>query len=98
MSDYEYIFGDIRLLKADRMPCPVCGHPTGDCTPENHTPPTKIFGLGLFKSMDEKQTFIVDRDIYEEQEILPNQTVNVIKFRKGQEIPLSTARELGLIK
>lgn len=98
MSDYEYLFGDIKILKADRLPCPVCGHPTGDCIPQDHKPTTKLFGIGLFPSVDNEQMFTIERDIYEEQEILPNQTVNVIKYRKGQQISISTAREMGLVE
>jgi len=93
----EYIYGDIRLIRADRSPCPVCGHPTGDCIPENHIPPERIFGVGVFPSLDKDQMFVVEENIYEEKQIAPRQTIKVLKYRKGQAIPLSTARELGLI-
>lgn len=98
MSDYEYLYGDIRILRADRSPCPICGHPTGDCVPENHEPPNKIFGLGLFASIEKEQMHTLDRDILEEKQIAPRQTITVVKYRKGQQIPSSTARELGLIE
>ena len=38
--------GDFNVLRADRMPCPVCGHPTGDCAGETPAP-TRIVGLGM---------------------------------------------------
>jgi hypothetical protein len=96
VSNYEYLFGDIPLLKADRSPCPICGHPTGDCIPENHQPPQKIFGIGLFASLDKEQMFTIDKDIFEDRQIAPRQIIKVLKYRKGHQIPLSTARELGL--
>ena len=38
--------GDFNILRADRMPCPICGHPTGDCAGETPAP-ARIVGLGM---------------------------------------------------
>ena len=96
MSNYEYLYGDIRIVRADRQECPVCGHPSGDCVPEDHKAPEKIFGIGLFPSLDKEQVFIVEEDVFEERQIAPSQTITIRKYKKGQQIPLSTAREQGL--
>lgn len=96
MSEYDYVFGDIKIVRADRQPCIVCGHPTGDCAPEDHPEQLKIFGIGIFPSLDESQTFTVMEDVYEERQVAPRQTIKARLFKKGQIIPLSTAREHGL--
>lgn len=97
MSNYDYLFGDLRVLRADRQPCIVCGHPTGDCRPEDHPEQIKLFGLGLFPSLDNEQMFTVMEDVYEERQITPLHSGKVLKFKKGQKITLSTARENGLL-
>lgn len=97
MSGEDYLFNDFKIVRADRSPCPVCGHPTGDCAGDSSAIPTKLFGIGLFESVDNSQTHTVLEDIYEERQVTPLQSRKVIKYHKGQVIPLSTARELGLI-
>lgn len=97
MSGEDYLFNDFKIVRADRSPCPVCGHPTGDCTGNASAIPTKVFGIGLFESVDNSQTHTVLEDIYEERQVTPLQSRKVIKYHKGQVIPLSTARELGLV-
>jgi len=93
----EYLFNDFQIVRADRSPCPVCGHPTGDCTGEAQLEHKKIFGIGLFESVDNSQTYTVLEDIYTERQVTPLQSRKVIEYHKGQVIPLSTARQLGLI-
>ena len=92
----EYIFGDIEILRATGEPCIVCGEPNGNCTPEGHTAPRQIWGLGLFKSLDEKQTFTIMEDVFVEEQLTVNQTITKLLYRKGQIISLEKARELGL--
>jgi hypothetical protein len=92
----EYIFGDIEILRATGEPCIVCGDPNGNCKPEGHIPPDRIWGLGMFKSLDEKQTFTVMEDVFVEQQITTDQKIKKRIYRKGQIIPLEKARELGL--
>lgn len=92
----DYLFGDIQFFPADRQPCIVCGHETGDCIPEDHKPPIKIFGIGLFDSKDKEEKFTVLEDVYAQQQVSPIHSVRVRRFKKGQQIPLSTARENGL--
>lgn len=100
MSEYnnpEYLFDGIQIVRADRRPCIVCGHPTGDCsTPNSH--PHHVIGVGVFKSIDQKLTFTVEEDIVEERQINPFYKARIIVARKGQKISVDKARELGLIE
>jgi len=87
--------GDIEISMADRKPCPVCGHPTGDCSgnsselPENKLP-AQINGL--------EPLVLVEKDITEERPITPYTKARVLIHRKGDYVTLSRARELGLSK
>lgn len=89
--------GGIRILRADRMPCPVCGHPTGDCAGESG-PPKTIFGYNSNSSLDENVTYIFEEDYLEEREIAPGVITKILVYPKGKQIPLSLAKELGLLK
>jgi hypothetical protein len=92
----DYIYGDIEILKYNSEPCIVCGDPTGNCVPKDHVAPKTIFGLGLFKSLDEKQTFRVEEDFFIEEELTPGTIVKVCKFHTGQTITLEEARKYNL--
>jgi hypothetical protein len=89
------VFG-IPFSSATREPCPVCGHPTGDCPGETE-PPETIWGYNTNSTLDEKLTFYVEEDYYEERQIAPNLTTRILLHKKGKHIPLEEARELGLI-
>jgi len=92
----EYIFDNVRIVRATRTPCPVCGHPTGDCATEKSAP-HHVIGVGIFASIDKTLTFTVEEDIYEERMINPHYTARVLVAHKGQKIPVDKARELGLL-
>ena len=96
----EYLYGEFQILRADRQPCPICGHPTGDCPNDSAEPlhNKNIVGVGLFQSLDHETKIIVNEDVYEERTLYGRQTIKVLKFRKGQQIPISVARENGLIE
>lgn len=94
-SPEEYLYNDIRILRAENGPCPVCGHPTGDCTGDM-PPPQKIFGVGIFQSIPHEEVFIVEEDVYEERPITPFSKGRFKIAKKGDAIPMSKARELGL--
>ena len=81
----------------NRMPCPVCGHPTGDCTGESE-PPKLIAGLGATESLKDIQNFLVEEDIFHVIQITPFTTAKVILHTKGKYIPYREAEKLGLIK
>jgi hypothetical protein len=92
----EYLFGDVQIVRATREACPVCGHPTGDCTGESH-PPSRIIGLGTIPSMTPNQTVLVEEDVFGEVSPTPYTTMRVLLAKKGQQIPVERARELGLM-
>lgn len=94
-GDYTRSDG-IRVVRADRQPCPVCGHPTGDCTGELSAPKT-IFGFNTNSTLDDNVTFYMDEDYYETREIAPGLSTRRLVHKKGSSIPLSKAKELGLI-
>lgn len=90
------IIAGVKFLRADRQPCLVCGHPTGDCKGESG-PPHTIFGYNTNSTLDDNLTFYVEEDYVEEHEIAPGITTKTIVYRAGQHIPLQIAKELGLI-
>ena len=94
-NEKEEING-ISYLRATRQPCPVCGHPTGDCS-EGTEPPKTIWGFNTNSSLDDKQTFLVEEDYFEEREIGPGLSVKILVYAKGKQIPLKKAKELGFI-
>lgn len=91
-------FGDgISIVRADRMPCPVCGHPTGDCKGELPSP-EKIVGLnGVIEKLNEEKTILVENNIYEERQITPFTKAKVITHHKGSYVTLDEARKLGIL-
>lgn len=103
LMDADFSFGrsethvaGARLLRADRNPCPVCGDPNGDCSGDSG-PPVKIWGLGDIPSLEDEQTIHVDHDVIVERQITPFTKAKVLAAAAGSQIPLSRARELGLI-
>lgn len=91
------LFDDVTILPADRMPCLVCGHPTGDCAGEN-SPQVKIAGFGITEALKASQTYYLEEDIYEERQITPFFKTKVLVHKKGKQIPYAEAEKLGLIK
>jgi len=87
----------VELIRHERGPCPVCGHPTGDCAGTTDAP-TRIAGLGTIPSMRAKQTVYVDEDVWEEVEISKNIFTKILRARKGTQIPIDTAIALGLME
>jgi len=94
--DDKHVLGDIPISRAERTPCPVCGHPTGDCT-GNIIKPTHIIGFGMTEDAKNTQTVPVSEDIYEEKQISPFVKIRVLVHRKGKQIPYREAEKLGLI-
>ncbi len=87
--------GSAWLLKADRNPCPVCGHETGDCAGDS-PPPTRVLGPDLFKSLGHENVFVATEDVWEQKQISGQTFTRVLVARKGQVIPMSKAQDLGL--
>jgi hypothetical protein len=86
----------VRISRADRQPCPVCGHPTGDCSGDSG-PPRTIWGFNTGSSLDKNQTFYLEEDVVETREIAPGLRTRIIIHAKGKHIPLEEAKNLGLI-
>lgn len=93
-GDDEYILPNVRYLRADRQPCPVCGHPTGDCAGEQQ-PPVRILG-GPYDNRKTEPGVLVTEDIYEEVFLTERTKTTVLVAKAGTYIPLQKAIELGL--
>ena len=97
-NSQDRIFGDIPILKADRESCLVCGHPTGDCTPEHHNPQDIhiAFVNSNLETIKDEKLIYVDETIYGIKQITPYTTARVILARKGSFVTLEKAKELGI--
>lgn len=92
----NYLFGEYRFLKADSNPCPVCGHPTGNCTPDTVDNPSVTFADTKTNNVDSTQFVLVNEDVYIDKPVSPYATARVLAAKKGQYISLDKARELGI--
>ena len=90
----NYKMEGVSFLEADRSPCPVCGHPTGDCAGDNT--PTHVIG---FEAAKVKSTplFHVEEEIWEERQITPYTKARVLVYKKGDNITIEEAKRLGLL-
>lgn len=96
-SNAEKLREGVSILRADRQPCPVCGHPTGDCTGDT-PPPAKIAGLGgVIEKLKQSQTVLIEEDIFEERQITQFTKARVILHHKGSYVTLDVAQKLGLL-
>lgn len=93
----DYIYGDIPFSKADRQPCIICGHPTGDCKDSNDsTAPVVLFGSVVIETMKERQLVLVEETVYGERQITPFTKSKVLLAKKGTYITVEKAIELGI--
>jgi hypothetical protein len=92
----DYLFGEYRFIKADREPCPVCGHSTGDCSPDSIDNPHLAFADTKIENVDTTQLVLVNEDVYVDKPVSPYATARVLAAKKGQYISLDKARELGI--
>lgn len=89
------IFGNIRIDRAKREPCIICGHPTGDCVGTTN-PPARIVGANIARTEDEPGVLATE-DIFEYVQITPYTKTRVLVARAGQIVPRKRAERLGLI-
>ena len=94
MGDEEYIFDEVRILRANREPCLVCGHPTGDCEGEE-VGPVRLFGEGVGKQRPEPG-ILVEEDLFEEVWITPYTRSRVLAAKAGTYITFQRAVDLGI--
>lgn len=87
-------------MKADRSPCPICGHPTGDCVPSDaESPRISLADAGTrMESLKESQKILVEEDVFEERQITPFTKITVRIAKKGSYVTLDKAKELGILK
>ena len=99
-DNYEILQDGIHVLKADRMPCPVCGHPSGDCKPEDAPHPKIAFADTDTKmdSLKDSQRILVEDDVFEERQITPFTKITVRIAKKGSYVTIDRAKELGILK
>ncbi len=94
----RHLFDNVFISTVDRSPCPVCGHPTGDCS-DGGKPPTGIIGETLtITSLLSLQTFYVEEDIYEERQVTPFNKIRVLLYPRGKVLEMSEAIRAGLVK
>lgn len=99
ISIFEDGMSGVRISRADRMPCPVCGHPTGDCAGDGPPlNPETVWGYNTNSSLDDSVTFYMQEDYFEERELAPGITAKILIHKKGKSIPLAEARKLGFVK
>lgn len=97
MGESEQLWDNVHLYRANREPCIVCGHPTGDCTDNIPSKPVEILGIMKSSTMFDEHKILVEKDVIEERQITPFTTAKVIIANKGSYISIKRAKELGII-
>jgi hypothetical protein len=92
----EFIMPGVRIIRATREPCVVCGHPTGDCADAPNAPIT-IFGSAVEKPSRKEPDVFVPEDIYGEAQITPFTRSRVLLAAGGTYVSVTKAKELGLL-
>ena len=90
----EYVFGNIDIVKATHEPCPVCGHPTGDCAGET-APPLHV--LGETSASADQDKIRVEKDVVKEVQVTPLISTTIVVARAGSWITRKKGKELGII-
>lgn len=91
-----YRFADATVVGRESGPCPVCGHPTGDCAGESKN--VDFLGKTSMANPELANHFLVEEDVIVEKQITPYTKSRVLVHKKGSYISLARARELGLIQ
>ena len=85
------------ILHADRQPCPVCGHPTGDRKGDLPNP-TRLAGMDdKLETLKHAQNVYVEEDIFDEIQITPGRTTKILRHPAGSQVSYEEAEKLGLI-
>lgn len=97
-TPFRNSYDGIQILKAERKPCPVCGHPTGDCQGEL-VKPDHIIGENLeIQSLKHERMILVEEDVFEDREVTPHTSARVLIHRAGSYVTRQKAIELGILK
>lgn len=84
----------VEILYANRSPCPVCAHPTGDCV--GHDPGIESSVTFTRKVVDPNATFTVPERVYETILQGKRRTRRLV-YAPGDRITPTEARRLGLM-
>lgn len=100
--DGPFYLRDVERLGATREPCPVCGHPTGDCVGDESAPDlaTTPLTLGEVRGTDASipaDAVLVTEDVWGQRQITPFTVARVLLAAKGTYVSAERARELGLL-
>jgi hypothetical protein len=88
----------VTIVRAGREPCPVCGHPTGDCTGDtSKAPPVNIKFGPIEEPKRDEPDVLVEQDIWKEVQLTSQTKTRVLVAKAGSYIPVSLAKEHGLI-
>jgi len=82
--------------RSNEQACPVCGHPSGDCLGTSG-PPVRIIGASLFPSLGHEDIFIVEEDVWVDEQVAADITTKVRVAKAGDAIPMSRAALLHLL-
>lgn len=87
-------------LRADREPCIICGHPTGDCGGASDSRPTIAFAdeSTTPESLRPSAKILVEQDVFEERQITPFTKITVRLAKKGSYVTFEKAKKLGIIR
>ena len=94
-GELEEALPGVRILRASREPCIVCGHPTGDCGDGSHL--RRIVGDNVEQRSSENVKVLVLEDVYGEAQITPFTRARVLLAAAGTYIDAERARELGIV-
>jgi hypothetical protein len=96
----DTVLDGIPFLRADRQPCIICGHPTGDCASHvtGATPPidVRVQFAPLAEKTPEEQMVLVDHDIFKEVALSSMTKTRVLVAKAGTYLPKSRAEQLGI--
>jgi hypothetical protein len=92
----DMLFDGVRIVRASRQPCIVCGHPTGDCA-DNFPAPARIVGDNVEVAERKPLDVLVPENIYEERQITPFTRARVLVAAAGTYVTQDRAHDLGII-
>ena len=97
----DTILDGISILRANRQPCIICGHPTGDCVShfgETQIPTeVRVQFAPLVESRKEEEVIFVAQDVHREVALSSMTKTRVLVAKAGTYVTKSKAEELGII-
>lgn len=90
-------FPDGYIVHATREPCPICGHPTGDCPGTLESPDSLVGWHDTPDRMRQVQMVYLEEDVWEDRQITPGRMTKILRHKAGSSIPFEEAKKLGLV-